>query len=483
MRLSVLALVSAALCGLGVSANPASASALNAAPSAPTEMSTSPATTCLGDSYLRDSTPVLSATFADPDDQNVSARFEVLSDGASVWNSGYDTAAASGSSHAVVVPEGKLIDGVTYTWRARGRDTNNRPGPWSSPCGFTVDTTRPDVPAVTSTTYPEDQTSGGVGVSGTFSFASSSDAEAFRYSFNGEAPTIVKPSEVGGTAVATFTPSSAGSQRLAVEAIDRAGNVSDVRAYRFIVESLATGAHWRMDAGTSPEPDSAPDGAHPLTVPDAVGRIDGPFRAFAPGDFPDDMALEFDGADGGATTERAALDTSASFTMAAFVRVDDTSSATRVAVSQDGELFGAAQLGQLASEDCPAGMATCLGFWMRTNDTSARTLVTSDRPVASGEWLHLAGVWDASTKKMTLYTCALGTPPDQFPADSGVPVATSAAFESTGWSAGGPVRVGSGWVDGVESHRWDGAIDDVRLYTSVKSESDIRRICGGDGTY
>ncbi|MBC7276874.1 LamG domain-containing protein [Nocardioides sp.] len=483
MRLSVLAVVSAALCGLGVSAHPASASAFNAAPSAPTEMSTSPETTCPGESYLRDTTPVLSATFADPDDHNVAARFEVLSGGSSVWSSGYDAAAASGSTHAVTVPEGTLTDGATYTWRARGRDTNNRPGPWAAPCEFTVDTVRPDAPVVTSTTYPEDQISGGVGTSGTFDFAGSSDTEAFRYSFDGTTPAVVEPSAIGASATATFTPSTSGSHRLSVEAIDRAGNVSDSRLYRFSVESVSTGAYWRMDTGASPELDSAPGGAHPLNVPEGVERTDGTFRAFFPDDFPGDLALGFDGDDSGATTQGAVLDASASFTMSAFVRVDDTSSVTRAAVSQGGEVNGAAQLGRLASGDCPEGMTTCFGFWMQSDDTTPRTAVTSARPVAVGEWVHLSGVWDASAKEMTLYTCAIGTPPDAFPADSGVPVATSAAFEPTGPSSAGPVRVGSGWVGGEESQKWHGAVDDVRLYSSVKSESDIRMICNGDTTY
>lgn len=484
MRLSVLAVVSAALCGLGVSAIPASASAPNAAPAAPTEMSTSPATTCPSESYLRDATPVLSATFADPDAHDVSARFEVLSGGSSVWNSGYGIPAASGSTHAVTVPDGELADGTTYTWRARGRDTSNRPGPWSPLCEFTVDTVRPDAPTVASETYPEDQTSGGIGTAGSFTFTSSSDTASFRYSFNGMTPTIVDAPTFGAAATVAFAPTSAGSQRLSVEAIDRAGNVSDTRSYRFTVPFAASfGAHWAMDAGISPEPDTSPDGAHLLTVPDSVDRVDGAFKSFAPDAFPDDMALQFDGADAGATTEGRVVNTAESFTMSALVRVDDESSVERVAVSQDGRRYGAAHLGQLASEDCPAGLTTCFGFTMRSGDSSDRTLATSDRPIASGEWVHLAGVWDATAQQMTLYTCAIGTPPEEFPADSGVPVAVSAAFESAGWSAEGPVRVGSALVDGQESHRWNGAIDDVRLYDSVKTESDIARICGGSTTY
>ncbi|MEI7055849.1 LamG domain-containing protein [Nocardioides sp. CCNWLW239] len=441
-------------------------------------------TTCSAGSYLSDTTPVLAARFEDPDGQDVSAKFEILSGETAIWSTGYGSPAPSGDHQAATVSSGTLVHGTTYVWRARGRDTSNRQGPWSPLCEFTVDTVRPDAPTVVSETYPEDQVSGGVGTAGAFSFTSSSDTASFRYSLNGMTPTTVDAPALGMTTTVNLAPTSAGAQRLSVEAIDRAGNVSDTSTYQFAVPFAASfGAHWTMNAGTSPEPDGAPGGAHPLTVPADVDRVDGAFKSFVPDAFPDDLALRFDGADGGATTEGRAVNTAESFTMSALVRADDVSATERVAVSQDGRLYGGAQLGQLASGDCPEGLTTCFGFTMRTADSSDRSLVASDRPIAPGEWVHLAGVWDASAQQMTLYTCAIGTPPSDFPADSGVPIATSAAFESTGWPAEGPVRIGSALVDGRESHRWNGAIDEVRLYASAKTESDVRRICGGDSTY
>lgn len=66
-------------------------------------------------------------------------------------------------------------------------------------------------------------------------------------------PTIVDAPTLGAAATVAFAPTSAGSQRLSVEAIDRAGNVSDTRSYRFTVPFAASfGAHWAMDAGISP---------------------------------------------------------------------------------------------------------------------------------------------------------------------------------------------------------------------------------------
>lgn len=461
----------------------------NRSPSAPTGLSTSPATTCAGGSYLRDTTPVLSAKFSDPDDHNVSAKFEVLSGSTSVWTSPYDTATDSGSSHSVTVPSGKLVDGTTYSWRAMGRDVHtadNNESSWSTTCKFTIDTTPPATPTVTSAEYPEDKISGAIGTRGSFEFKSSPDTKSFRYSFNGATPKTVDPLNVGAPLIATFTPSTEGSQRLTVEAIDRAGNPSGMKTYRFSIDFATAAAYWRMTSDTAGDPNVVPDlvtgGAHPLTVPSTVDWIDGPFKSFDPGSSPDNQALRFDGTDSAAKTTNAVLNTSDSFTMTAFVRVDDSTSASQVAVSQDGQLWGGAHLGRVSSGYCPTGMSTCFGFWMRPSDTSARTLVVSNRPVATGEWVHLTGVWDAGAKQMTLYTCALGTPPSGIPADSLIPVATSKPFEQPGWTAGGPVRVGSALVNGVESEKWNGAIGDVRLYTAVKPESAIRQMCAGDIT-
>ena len=454
----------------------------NRSPSAPTGLTTSPATTCAGGSYLRDTTPVLSAKFSDPDGHNVSAKFEVLSGSTPMWTSSYDEPTESGSPHSVTVPSGKLVDGTTYSWRAMGRDihtADNNESPWSTTCKFTIDTTRPALPTVISAEYPEDKISGGIGTSGSFKFTSSTDTKAFRYSFNGASLQTQTLTTVGSSLTKTFMPAAEGSNRLTVEAIDRAGNVSDMETYRFSVQFGTATAFWRMNAGAGTEPNELDGATYPLTVPSSVGRVDGPFRALAPTEFEGDQALEFDGADGAAMTQDAVLNTSQSFTIAAFVRSDEAASATRVAVSQDGQLYGGVQLGQMDSTYCPDGLATCFGFWMRPSDTNTRTAVVSRRPVKAGEWVHLAAVWDAPNKQMTLYTCALGTPPADFPADSGEPVATSTPFSPTGWSAGGPVRVGSALYNGAETGKWKGAIDDVRLYTSVMPEGSIRRMCGG----
>ncbi|MEU6134756.1 LamG domain-containing protein [Nocardioides sp. NPDC047086] len=480
------------LYGMPLSGYPKLVVTYNRAPSAPTGMSTSPATTCSGGTYLRDTTPVLSAKFSDPDGHNVSAKFDVGINGSLLWSSGYDGAKASGQFHEVTVPSGTLSDGKTYIWRARGRDistADNREGDWSTMCSFTIDTTRPALPTVTSSGYPEDQIAGGIGTGGSFTFKSSSDTKSFRYSFNGATPKTENASSIGGTLTKTFTPSREGSQRLTVEAIDRAGNVSDAKTYRFSVDFATAAAQWRMDdTSADPEadpnvvPDAVTGGEHPLTVPTSIARGDGPFRAFFPNDFPDDQALEFDGTDNAAMSPNAVLNTSQPFTITTYVRVDAVEDATRVAVSQDGQLYGGVQLGQLGSQYCPESMTTCFGFWMRPSDSGTDTRVTSARPVNPGEWVHLSAVWDAPNKQMTLYTCAVGTPPDEFPIDSGVPAATSTSFEPTGWSPGGPVRVGSNLWNGVEQNRWKGGIDDVRLYTAVRPESAISSICAGDVT-
>jgi hypothetical protein len=65
-------------------------------------------------------------------------------------------------------------------------------------------------PTVTSADYPEGATSGGVGIAGTFVFASQiAHTASFTYQFDGE-PAVTVPAAAGGTAQATWTPSLSG---------------------------------------------------------------------------------------------------------------------------------------------------------------------------------------------------------------------------------------------------------------------------------
>ncbi|MFF2525273.1 DNRLRE domain-containing protein [Streptomyces liangshanensis] len=98
---------------------------------------------------------------------------------------------------------------------------------------YTVDTTAPGTPTVTSTDYPVDAWAGGPGEPGVFTFTpNGNDTVAFTYVLDGAAPrTLVT---TGGPADVRLTP-TAGSHALTVTATDRAGNVSEALLRRFHV--------------------------------------------------------------------------------------------------------------------------------------------------------------------------------------------------------------------------------------------------------
>lgn len=101
--------------------------------------------------------------------------------------------------------------------------------------GFTVDTTVPGAPAVSSTDYPSDNTwHKGAGQAGAFSFAGPSgatDTAAFVYGLDVTPATEV--AATANTATATIIPATDGEHLLNVRTKDRAGNLSPVTSFAF----------------------------------------------------------------------------------------------------------------------------------------------------------------------------------------------------------------------------------------------------------
>ncbi|MFC0030778.1 hypothetical protein ACFFMM_14745 [Micromonospora chaiyaphumensis] len=150
---------------------------------------------------------------------------------------------SNGSRFQYTVPDGVMTDGGTYAFSARATDQYGDASAWSPECRFTVDTRVPARPVVTSTDYPaapEQPNSGGPGIPGTFTFSpnGSDDVVSYEYwSWTGSAGRV--SAGAGGTATLTYTPKSAGYQRLEVESIDRTGNHSPTTIYEFWVRNTA----------------------------------------------------------------------------------------------------------------------------------------------------------------------------------------------------------------------------------------------------
>ncbi|MEU8608074.1 hypothetical protein AB0C29_08735 [Actinoplanes sp. NPDC048791] len=130
-----------------------------------------------------------------------------------------------------------LVNGGRYHLKARATDAAGAVSAWSPVCTFTVDTTRPHPPTVTSADYPEGKPGGGVGVTGKFTFAVAGDDKdvvTFRYSSSTTGLREV-PAGRRGRATVEITPDWYGTSVVTVQAIDRTGNRSAETTYSFTV--------------------------------------------------------------------------------------------------------------------------------------------------------------------------------------------------------------------------------------------------------
>ncbi len=182
-----------------------------------------------------DTTPTLSAKATDADGNTVQLTFEVWkSDGTAALQSGKSVYVASGAT-ATWTPGTALPQG-SYKWRAAVYDGQDWNGTWSAWQSFTVDTTKPGAPFVSSTDYPQDGAwHGGGGKPGKFTFTPASgtnDLAGYVYSLDGAAAVTV--AATGATTV-TLTPAADGHRTLRVQTKDKAGNVSTPVVYDFLV--------------------------------------------------------------------------------------------------------------------------------------------------------------------------------------------------------------------------------------------------------
>ena len=192
---------------------------------------------------------------------NVPAGSNVVADPVSQYEASGDTA-----NESIGIT---LQNGHQYGYRAYAYDGTLLSGA-SADCHFNVDLTPPTVPTVTSTDFPPSgsgRTSLYEGQTGTFSFASTdpiptgcastcmaSGVAKFEYSFNTPIAASGADSVTPGQTV-SFTPDEWGTNILYVDAIDNAGNTSQVAQYDFYVpwDKTATVVPGNIDGSGVPD--------------------------------------------------------------------------------------------------------------------------------------------------------------------------------------------------------------------------------------
>ncbi|MEU4563770.1 LamG-like jellyroll fold domain-containing protein [Actinoplanes sp. NPDC023936] len=177
---------------------------------------------------------------------------------------------------------------------------------------------------------------------------------------------------------------------------------------------------------------------------------------------PGDRAAVFTGA---TTTQITAagtpLSNTASYTVAAWARITDTS-VNRTVVSKDGASTSGFFLNYVAADNKWA-------FSRVTADNESATPIraTSNVPPTVGQWTHLAGVYDTASGKMKLYV-------------NGVLQNTTAA--TGGWNAGGNYVVGRAKWAGANANAFAGSIDDVRIYGAALTDAQVADLAGDENT-
>jgi hypothetical protein len=185
-----------------------------------------------------------SKTFAgsatDPDGDNISTTLEILRADGSLLHSTATGWITSGSAFSWPdLPGETFTHGATYHYRARTEDAKDT-GPYTPDCYFTVDAVGPGVPRISSTDYPNgvpailERTTGTVTLRPA---AGDTDIAAYRYGFDNIRMGQTIKAGPDGSAVLPLTLfpnplTNESSEWFYVEAVDKAGNISDVTPTR-----------------------------------------------------------------------------------------------------------------------------------------------------------------------------------------------------------------------------------------------------------
>ena len=166
-------------------------------------------------------------------------------------------------------------------------------------------------------------------------------------------------------------------------------------------------------------------------------------------------ALIFNGLNTAIDINTSVLNTSNSFSVAAWVQLADLNK-WHTAVSQDGNDISGFFLQFTASSQ--------FAFSLVNSDSTSGTAIraTSKFNPVVNTWYHLVGVYDASAKQSSLYVNG---------------VLQSSQTVPAAWNAGGETVIGRAkW--GGNTDFWNGKIDDVRLYNRALSATDVSDLYG-----
>ena len=389
-----------------------------------------------------------------------------------------------------------LTEATTYAWRARGNDgLSNGVGytPW---CYFTVDTTSPPVPTVSTTA-----SSFTVGAPVNVSLSGASDVAGYVYwvapsKLTSPAPTVPVDGTVSttvarpdcngrvtanvrwacgaGAAAVTVTVAPVdGLSTLWVSAYDKAGNQSAATGLALysslsnpaMAANVDAGHEWQVTGMTSPLPSTVPDanpwigaGAVDLLIP-AAADTTATDPIDPPGSSPVLRTGPLTSNNDAISTSAAPVNATNSFSLSMWVKMAAVPSIDQTIAQQAGTGRGSVQLKVLST----GNYSFCL--------TGAPAADDNGRPVSNcaaggtvktGTWQLVTGVWDAANQQLRLL---MGT--------SMVPVGSVGHVVGSGdWSANGPLVLGPP----PAANRFSGLVANPAVLPAVIAQSQLAQV-------
>ncbi|GAA2546402.1 hypothetical protein GCM10010435_14560 [Winogradskya consettensis] len=203
----------------------------------------------------------------------------------------------------------------------------------------------------------------------------------------------------------------------------------------------------RETSGTALADSTTAGTAHPATVSGATLGQAGPVLG-------GDTAVRFDGVNDYAATGAAVVNTAADYSVSAWVRVSALSTGYTNAVAANGTRTSVFGLGKSSGNKWV--------FWVHPTDSDnggglVEVVATTGPKV--GSWAHLAGVFTAADRKLTLYV-------------NGV-AAGSATMTSAPWNATGTVNIGRGLYAGTGGYYWAGDLSSVKIWNRALAATEL----------
>jgi hypothetical protein len=425
-------------------------------PGTPTNLTTSGAA-C--GSNIGTTSPTLSAKAVDADSgDTLTASFEYQQVGSST--SVKATRSGVPAGNLATWDLSGLAQGVSYQWRVQTVDAAGSQSPQTGWCTFSIVSAPPPIPTVKSATYPECTStsctpSGGPGIPGSFVLTpNASNITSFSYGWSSPPTTTV--SAVAGTLkTIILIPPHVGLNTLYVSG-NNGTKSGGIASYPFVVSYKAPPvAWWPLDDqygyGFTDKQSTgslAPTGG-------VTWKSDARNLGFS--------SLTFAGdSNPGYATQSVPLDTSHSFSVAAWVMESSLAPGNRTAVSQDAGT-GDDSAFYLGTRQTGSPATPHWAFMMQTNAASSgggKAIFSTAALDAStvGKWVHLLGVYNELQQTMSLYV-------------NGV-LAASGSW-TTPWKATGPVAVGHAKWNGGDSDSWPGSIADVQVWNRVVTTDDL----------